>query len=181
MRRSIYLSVTGLLAAVMLTGCAGLQNIKDDWAHKQNKKEPEFGQVITVSRPIAGVPISVSYQGGVFYHVEVNNTLPTVINLVWDESAYVNTNRETVRILHIPKKSDLPHEPPAQQASSPIAPDSGIQADFIGETWLDAAQRGATPQPKDSLRKARIYLSFKINGRRVRWQGEIAFIPVKQH
>ena len=181
MFKLLYLAVMSMLAAALLTGCAGLQNIKNEPVSRQNKKEPEFAQVVTVSKPIAGVPISVSYLGGAFYHVEVSNTLPTVINLLWDESAYVNTKRESVRILHIPKKTDLSRDPPAQQASPPIAPGSQFQADFIGESWLDAARRGVTPQPKDSLRKARIYLSFNIKGRRVEWEGEIAFIPVKQH
>ena len=186
MFKFFYFAAMSMLAAALLTGCAGLknikqQNIKNEPVSRQDKKEQEFEQVVTVSRPIAGVPILVSYQGGAFYHVEVANTLPTVINLLWDESAYVNTRGESVRILHIAKKTDLPRDPPAQQASPPIAPNSRFQADFIGDIWLDAARSGATPQPNNSLRKARIYLSFNIKGKRVEWQGEIAFIPVKPH
>ncbi len=195
-----YPAITIVFAAVLLAACAdppkaiktvavaqkqerneGAQEpVINEAVHEEKKKEPEFKQVITVLKPIGKVPVSVSYQGGVFYHVVVNNNLPTLIKLVWDESTYLNTKGEPVRILHIPKKSDLPHDLPVQQASSPISPNAQFQADFIGESWLDAARRGATPQPKDSLRKARIYLSFKIKGKRVKWQGEIAFIPMKQ-
>lgn len=187
-----------VLAAVLLAACAGSSKTvsegsqeqkKAEAAHEvkkaeapyeEKKKEPEFEQVVTVLKPIGKVPISVTYQGGAFYHLEVNNSLPTVINLVWDESAYVNTKGESVRILHVQKKSDISRDPPAQQASPPIAPDSQFQADFIGESWLDFARRGATPQPKDGLRKAKIYLSFNIKGKRVDWMGEITFVPVKR-
>ena len=184
-----YLAMISVLAALLLAACAEPPKVinegaqvqkKNEVVREEKKKEPEFEQVITVLKPIGKVPISVSYQGGAFYHVEVNNTLPNVINLVWDESAYVNTKGESVRMLHILKKSDLPRDPPAQQASSPIAPNSQLQADFIGESWLDAARRGATPQPKDRFRKARIHLAFNINGKRVKWQGEVTFIPARQ-
>ena len=184
-----YLAMISVLAALLLAACAGPPKVisegaqvqkKNEVVREEKKKEPEFEQVVTVLKPIVKVPILVSYQGGAFYHVEVNNTLPTVINLLWDESAYVNTRGESVRILHVQRKGDLSRDPPAQQASPPIAPDSHFQADFIGESWLDFARRGATPRPKDGLRKARIYLSFNINGRRVEWQGEVTFIPAKQ-
>ena len=52
-------------------------------------------QVITVLKPIEGVPVSVSYQGNAVYRVQVGNTLPGVINLMWDESAYVTTRGES--------------------------------------------------------------------------------------
>lgn len=166
-----YLAITGVLAAMLLVGCATF--------HKKDK-EAEYEQVITVFRPVKSVPIIVSYQGGAFYRVQVNNTLPTAINLVWDESAYVTTTGGAVRILHIQNKNDLPRYPPAQQASSSIPPKSQLQADFTGEDWLDCARRGCTPQPKEGLKNARIYLAFNIKGKRVRWQGEIAFVPPKQ-
>lgn len=162
-----YLVISGVLSATLLIGCATF--------HKA-----EYEQVITVFRPVKSVPITVSYQGGAFYRVQVNNTLPTAISLVWDESAYVTTSGESVRILHIQNKNDLPRYPPAQQAFSPIPPKSQLQADFTGEDWLDCEKRGCTPQPKDGLKNARIYLTFNIKGKRVRWQGEIAFVPPKQ-
>lgn len=180
MFRLPYLTVTGVFVAVLLTGCTGLRNMKNEWSAKQPGKEQEIGQVVTVLRPISGVPVSVTYLGGAFYHLEVTNTLTNVINLLWDESAYVDTNGGSIRLLCIPKRNDLSRDPPAQQSSPPIAPDSRFQADFIGESWLDAARRGATPLPKDSGRKARLYLAFNIKGKRVEWQGEIAFVPPRQ-
>lgn len=194
MFRLPHLAVMSVLAAALLTGCAGLHNIKNEWVSRQDKKEQKpdqkdqkpdqkdqkFDQVVTTLRPISGVAVSVTYSGGAIYHLEVSNALTTVINLIWDESAYVDTKGESIRILHIPKKNDLFRDPPAQQASPPIAPGSRYQADFIGESWLDAARRGATPQPRDGNRKARLYLAFSIRGKRVEWQGEIVFIPAKQ-
>lgn len=166
-----YLAISGVLSATLLMGCATL--------HKTEHKA-EYEQIVTVFRPVKSVPIIVSYQGGAFYRVQVNNTLSTAINLVWDESAYVTTARESVRILRIQNKNDLPQYPPAQQASSHIPPKSQFQADFTGESWLDCARRNCTPQPKDGLKNARIYLTFSINGKRVRWQGEITFALPKQ-
>ena len=167
----LYLAISGVLSATLLIGCATFQKAEH---------AAEYEQIVTVSRPVKGVRVIVSYQGGALYRVQVTNTLPTAINLVWDESAYVTTTRESVRLLHIQNKNDLPRYPPAQQASSPILPDSQFQADFTAEEWLDCAKRGCAPEPKEGLKNARIYLAFSIKGKRVRWQGEIAFIPPKQ-
>ncbi|CAG0937786.1 hypothetical protein GALLN_00002 [Gallionellaceae bacterium] len=162
-----YLAISCVFFVVLLSGCGTL--------HKA-----EHEQIVTVSKPIKSVPITVSYQGGVFYRVQVNNTLPTAITLAWDESVYVTTAGESVRILHLRNKYNLPERAPAQQASSPIAPNSQFQADFIGDDWLDCARRSCTPQPKDGFKNARIYLAFNIKGKRVTWQGEVAFVPPKQ-
>lgn len=163
-----YLAISGVLSATLLIGCTALH------------KAAEYEQIVTVARPVKSVPVTVSYQGGAFYRVQVSNTLPTAINLVWDESAYVTTTRESIRILHIRDKNSLPQYPPAQQASSLIPPDSKFQADFTGEEWLDCARRGCTPQPRNGLKNARIYLAFNIKGKQVRWQGEVAFVPPRK-
>jgi len=162
-----YLAISCVLSAALLTGCSTLQ-------------KAEHEQIVTISKPIKSIPVTVSYLGGVFYRVQVNNTLPTAINLAWDESTYVTTTGESVRILHLHDKSELPQHAPAQQASSTIPPHSKFQADFTGEEWLDCARRDCTPQPKKNLKNARLYLAFNIKGKLVRWQGEIAFVPPKQ-
>jgi hypothetical protein len=156
-----------ILLVIQLTGCETLH-------------QPDHDQTITVSNPIKNIPITVSYQGGVFYHLEIINDLPTAINLLWDESTYVTTTGESVRILHLTNKSDLPKSAPAQQASTLIPPDSKFESDFTGDEWLDCARRNCTPHPKNSVKKAGISLAFKIKGKRVRWQGEVAFAPPKQ-
>jgi len=166
-----YLAITGVLAAMLLVGCATF--------HKKDK-EAEYEQVITVFRPVKSVPIIVSYQGGAIYRVQVNNNLKTAINLEWDESTYATTTKESIRLLHIQNRNDLPQHPPAQQAPSSIPPNSQFKADFTGDDWLDCAKRGCTPQPRNGIKNARIYLAFNIKGKRVRWQGEIAFVPPKQ-
>ncbi len=115
-----YLAISGVLAATLLVGCATF--------HKAG-----YEQIVTELRHVESVPIIVSYQGGAFYRVQLNNTLPYAINLVWDESAYVTTTGESVRILHVQNRNDLPKNPPAQQDSSIIYPNSQFQADFTGE------------------------------------------------
>jgi len=156
-----------IFLVTQLTGCETL-------------RQPNHEQTITVSNPIKNIPITVSYQGGVFYHLEIINDLPTVINLLWDESTYVTTTGESVRILHLTDKNDLPKSPPAQQVSTSIPSNSKFEADFTGDEWLDCASRNCTPHPKNSIKKAAISLAFKIKGKRVRWQGEVAFAPPKQ-
>lgn len=156
-----------ILLVTLLTGCATL-------------RQPDHDQTITVSNPIKDVPITVSYQGGVFYRLEISNTLPSTINLLWDESAYVTTTGESVRILHLTDKNDLPKSVPAQQASTSIPSNSKFEADFTGDEWLDCARRNCTPHPKNSVKKAGISLAFKIKGKRVRWQGEVTFAPPRQ-
>jgi len=166
-----YLAMSGVLSLTLLTGCA---------TFLKTEHKPEREQLVSVLQPVKRVSVIVSYQGGPFYRVQVNNTLPIAIKLMWDESSYVTTTGESIRILHLQNKSDLPRYAPAQQASSSIPPGSQFRADFTGDDWLDCARRNCTPSPKNSLRKARIYLVFNIKGQRIRWQGEITFVPPKQ-
>ncbi len=168
-----YLAIGCVLFISLLAGCATSPNT-------EYGQKTEHEQTVTVSSPVKNVPVTVSYQGGVFYRVQVNNTLPTEISLMWDESSYVTTTGVSVRLLHLPNKNDLPQNPPAKQASTPIAPDSKFQADFTGDEWLDCARRNCKPQPKNISKNARIVLAFKIKGKRVRWQGEIAFAQARQ-
>lgn len=159
-----------LLVAALLSGCA--------W-FPQLKKEPEHEHIVAVLKPIEKVPVTVSFEGGMFYHVQVQNTLPTTISLVWDESSYINTRKESVRVVRIPDRKNLPPHPRQKQADSPIAPDSQLQADFMGESWIELARSGGLPKPKDNFKKARIYLVFNIKGKRVDWQGEVTFVAKK--
>ena len=156
-----------ILLFAQLTGC-------------ETMRQPDHEQTITVSNPIKNVPITVSYQRGVFYRLEINKTLPSTINLLWDESTYITTTGESVRILHLTDKNDLPKSVPAQQASTSIPSNSKFEADFTGDEWLECARRNCTPHPKNSVKKASISLAFKIKGKRVRWQGEVAFAPPGQ-
>lgn len=159
-----------LLLACLLSGCAWLAPAK---------KETEYEQLVTALKPIEKVPITISFEDGMFYHVQVQNTLPAAINLVWDESSYINTRKESVRLIRIPDRNNLPPQPRQKQADSPIAPDSQLQADFMGESWIELARSGTMPRPKDGFKKARIYLVFNIKGKRVDWQGEVVFVAKK--
>ena len=162
-------SVVALVCIFLVTQLTGCETLR----------QPDHDQTITVSNPIKNVPITVSYQGGVFYRLEISNTLPTAITLLWDESNYVTTTGESVRILHLTDKNNIPKSVPAQQSSTPIPSNSKLEADFTGDEWLDCARRNCTPHPKNSVKKAGISLAFKIKGKRVRWQGEVAFAPPK--
>lgn len=172
MKSKLFLTVAVALVVALLAGCAELGFNK--------KNEVEYEQVVTVLKPIDRVSVVVRYQGGVFYRVQVNNGLPNAISLLWDESAYVNTGGESVRLIRVPDRSNLPDDVHLPQADSPIASGSRLLADFVGESWMTLARRGITPKPKDGFRKARIYLVFNIKGKRVDWQGEIAFVRKKQ-
>ncbi len=157
---------------MLLAGCAALP--------AAGEKEPEYRQVITVLDPVDRVPVIVSYQGGGFYHIQVRNNQPDTIRLVWDESAYVNTSGESIRLIRVPDRDKLPAQPQLPQADSPVAPGSQLRADFVGESWLKLVQSGTTPKPKAGFRKARIYLKFDVKGKRSTWLGEVAFVPRKQ-
>ncbi len=143
-------------------------------------KEAGYDQVVTVLKPIEKVPVAVTFHNGAFYRVRVSNTLPVTISLLWDESTYVNSGGESVRIIRVPDRRRLPDKPCLPQADSPIAPGSQLQADFAGESWIELARRGGAPRPKDNFSKARINLLFSINGKRVDWRGEVAFVPRKR-
>lgn len=168
----LFRNVISGLFAVLLAGCAAIP--------AAGEKEPEYRQVITVLEPVDRVPVIVSYQGGGFYRVQVRNNRPDTIRLVWDESAYVNTGGESIRLIRVPDRNKLPSQPGLPQADSPIAPGSQLLADFVGESWLKLVQGGATPKPKAGFRKARIYLQFDLKGKWSAWRGEVAFVPRKQ-
>ncbi len=159
-----------IFAAILLSGCANLL---------KQKKTVEYQQVVTTLKPIDGVWVDVSYQGGVFYRVQVKNSLSSPIRLIWDHSSYVSTSAQSVRLVRILDRNHLPDNPRLPQADSPIAQGSQFSSDFVGESWLKLARSGATPKPRDGFKKARIYLYFDIKGRRVDWQGEVVFVQKK--
>ncbi len=161
-------SLVAMLIVLLLAGCAMLP---------VERKDAAYEQVITVLSPVEQVSVAVSYQGGVFYRAQVKNNLPATIRLVWDESTYVNTGGESIRLIRVPDRDKLPSQPQLPQADSPIAPGSQLLADFVGESWMKLARSGIAPKPKQGSRKARIYLRFDIRGKRVDWQGEVAFVP----
>ena len=183
-----YPAISSVLSAMLLIGCAALHKAapvveQKETGHKTEDKEEhkaEYEQIVAVRKPVKGVPVTVSYQGGALYRVQVNNNLKTPISLEWDECAYATTAKESVRLIHIQSRNDLPPHPPAQQASSPILPNSQFNADFTGESWLDCVKRNCSPQPVNGIKNARMYLVFNIKGKRVKWQGEVAFVPPKQ-
>ena len=171
MKLKWFVGVATVLGVALLAGCAGFPG---------KKKTVEYEQVITVLKPVERVSVIVSYQGGVFYRVQVDNGLPNAISLVWDQSAYVNTGGESVRLIRIADRDNLPEQTHLPQADSPIAPNSRLMADFVGESWMKLARSGTTPKPKEVFKKARIYLVFDIKGKSVEWQGEVAFVPKRR-
>lgn len=162
---------TALLLAAALSGCAAF--------NAPQKKAPEFEHLVAVIKPIDKVPIIVSFDNGLFFHVQVQNSLANTITLIWDESSYVNTRKESIRLIRITDRNNLPASLRPPQADSPIAPDSELQADFMGESWIELARSGGLPKPKDGMKRAKIYLRFNIKGKRVDWQGEVAFVAKK--
>lgn len=160
-----------IFVAILLNGCADLL---------KQKKTAEYEQIVTTLKPIDGVWVDVSYQGGVFYRVQVKNSLPTAITLLWDNSSYVSTSSQSVRVIRVLDRNKLPEQLHLRQADSPIPGGSQLVADFVGESWMKLARSGVTPKPRDGFKKARIYLYFDIKGKRVDWQGEVVFVPKKQ-
>lgn len=165
-----------MLSIVLLaSGCTLLSEFGS-----RPEQKPEYAQVINVSKPIKGVPVTVSYLGGAIYRVEVSNDLQSEIELMWDESAYGTTTRESVRLMQVHDRHNLPQHPPAQQPPSLISPNSQFQADFTGDDWLACVRAGCSPQPRNDAKGARIYLTFSIKGEKAKWQGEITFVPPKK-
>ena len=165
-----------LLAGMLLAGgCSLLPGLES-----KPEAKPEYAQIITVAKPIKGVPITVSYLGGAIYRVQINNNLPNEIKLMWDESTYATTTKESIRLFRVQDKNNLPQHPPGQQAPSSIPPNSQLQADFTGDDWLACVRADCSPQPRNDAKGARIYLAFNIKGKKTKWQGEIAFVPPKK-
>lgn len=158
-----------------LSGCAELGVPKGITTPRSS----DYEQVITVLNPIENLPISISHEEGIRYHVRIRNTSATLYKLIWDDCTYVSTSGISIRLVRIYGKK-YPDNLHAPQASSPIAARSEFQADFSGDRWIELAMEGGVPKPKDALRKGRFSLVFEVKGKRVEWQGEMAFIPKKQ-
>jgi len=161
---------------MMLSGCAGIPELAGG-ADKNDGTE-DWGQLITVLKPIDNLPILVTYEGGIRYKVRASNMTGNMIKLIWDDSAYVSTGGQSIRIVHIPG-NELPSNGFCQQSSSPIAPYSELRTSFSGDRWIELVKSGGMPMPKDNFRKGRIYLTFEIKGQRVNWQGEVTFVSNK--
>ena len=172
---STLLTATLLAGMLLAGGCSLLPGLES-----KPEAKPEYTQVITVAKPIKGISISVSYLGGAIYRVQVNNNLQSEIKLMWDESAYATTTKESIRLFHVQDKNNLPQHPPGQQTPSSIPPNAQFQADFTGDDWLACIRAGCSPQPRNNAKGARIYLAFNIKGKKTKWQGEIAFVPPKK-
>ncbi len=167
--------LTALSIMLLMGGCSLLPKFES-----KPESKPEYTQVITVAKPIKGVPITVSYLGGAVYRVQVSNNLKNEIKLMWDESAYGTTTKESIRLMQVYDKHKLPQHPPAQQPPSLISPNSQFQADFTGDDWLACVRAGCSPQPRNDAKGARIYLAFYIKGKKTKWQGKITFAPPKE-
>jgi len=166
------------LIFLALAGCADLKHRASTSTPTSKETKPtavEYDQLITVLKPIDNIPISVIFESGVRYRVHVKNTSGSLVKLVWDDSAYVSTSGQSIRLIRL-YGSEFPENLHAQQPSSPIAPHSELQAVFSGDRWIELAKEGGIPKPKDVFRKGRIYLMFDIKGKRVDWQGEVAFV-----
>jgi len=170
------LAIMLVAGMVLIGGCSSLPGLEP-----KPEPKPEYAQVITVAKPVKGVPITVSYLGGAIYRVQISNNLQNEIKLMWDESTYATTTKESVRLFHVQDKNNLPQYPPGQQTPSSIPPNSQFQADFTGDDWLACVRAGCSPQPRDDAKGARIYLAFNIKGKKVKWQGEVAFVPPKKN
>jgi hypothetical protein len=155
------LSVTIFVLAILQAGCAGTQY------------EPAIAPFASIDK----VQVSISYKRDGIYQVQVVNNLPAPISLIWDESVYVNTAGIGTKLIHIPTQQDLDKSPPHTQKPSTIAPHGRLQTEFVGESWIDYARRGVTPRPRDVAKKAKIDLTFSINGKRAHWRAEVGFTP----
>jgi hypothetical protein len=163
-----YSGITGLFIASLLAGCAGLPG------------SVHYRPVVTEQKSIPHVVVTVSHQADGIYQVRVDNGLSQTISLQWNNSAYLNTGGDTTRLIHIPDLDRFPDDTPAEQLPSRIARGARLKTYFVGESWIDYARRGVMPRPKDAENKAKIYLSFNINDKRVYWTGDVTFVPDKQ-
>lgn len=155
--------LAGLLLVTLMAGCASTQ----------------YSQQVTDQKTIPNVLVTVSYRDNGVYQVKVANKLPVNIELLWDSSAYLTTGGVTVRLINLQDKDSFPDDAKMAQVSTAIAAGEKVKIYFVGESWIDFARRGVTPRPKDSLTKAKIYLAFNIDGKRIYWKGDVAFVSNK--
>lgn len=162
MRRLAW-SVAGVVLLALQPGCVSTQ----------------YSQLVTERKPIPRVSVTTSYKAAGVYQVEVVNNTRNTITLLWNSSAYLNTSGETIRLVHLENAEVLPEVPPLLQRPSAIRRRGKLKTYFAGESWLDYSRRGVAPKPKNSDKKAVIYLAFEIEGKRIYWKGEVTFSPLK--
>lgn len=155
--------LAGLLLLSLLAACAA----------------PKYEPQVTVRKPVDRLHVYLRLQDNATYQVQVVNESRHVVSLVWNESVYVNTAGDATRLIHVERTADLDHAPTPQQAPSVIGPHGRLQTEFVGESWIDYARRGVMPRPRESDRKAKIYLSFRMKHKQMYWRAEVRFVLKK--
>ena len=60
---------------------------------------PSYTQKISQVKLVPNLSVQVSYIGGVFWQAEIKNNSDATAKLIWDESAYVNSNGKASRLI----------------------------------------------------------------------------------
>ncbi len=176
---SIWLRWMLVAITFALSGCAelGLPNPTQP-PRAETTRASEYQQVITVLKPIDNLPVTITHEGGIRYRLQVKNNSSDLHKLIWDDSSYVSTSGISIRLIRLSGKK-IPDNVLAPQATAPIAAHSEYQTSFSGDRWIELAQEGGLPRPKDALRKGLFSLVFASRGKRLEWQGEMAFVAKK--
>jgi hypothetical protein len=126
--------------------------------------------VVTESKGIAGVLVSVEPTGNVGYTVTVKNETDAPIKIVWDDSNYVMLAGAALGRM-IRGATQRGHVDAAQPAST--VPPGAIVSEFaVPEKMADAIDNGKTLGGKAG-ETSKIYLAFVVGGASANWEGGV--------
>lgn len=171
-----------LLAMLLATGCAelpALPTLAESPKPADDKKIVQYEQTVAAIRPIKGLSINVVPTGDYFYRVQVKNSLPIPVKLLWDDSSLVSTDNKSTRIIRIADRNRLPDNTRQPQAESPIPRGAQFSTELTGESWIKLVRAGTPLKLANPAGKAKMFLLFEIQGKDVIWQGEVSYTPKK--
>jgi len=136
-----------------------------------------YDQKISEVKSVPNITVQINYVGGIFWQADIKNNSATPVKLIWDESAYVNSEGYSSRLIR--GKTRKLHTAQAQP-TSPIPPGALLSNWFTAERFAEFSNFTGTLSPDDPSGTGRFYLSFEIEGNRYTWEGSVEFIRVEK-
>lgn len=139
-----------VLLSILLTGCG----IK-------------FHQQISTTKSVENIRIKVSEAKGIYWDLSLINNNKGYVKILWDESAYVDTQGISSRLIREDNHKRLDQAQPP----SPVPSGSTFSTKFTSEALL---KKGKI-KPAHFDKTAKLYMALEVNGRRFNWEAKIYF------
>jgi len=130
---------------------------------------------VSTTTEVRGLDVDLKRGNGAFWRVIAHNRTSRPAALLWDESAYVNTAGNSMRLISGNTRRIHTGQ---EQADSPIPPGATLNKSFVGEAYVEHPniRRGVG----DPNSPARIILVFKLGDSKQTYEASITFSDASQ-